>query len=342
MSKFVRGLAALALLTLSATAFAFVRSTTNSGQAPQPPLGLWWRSRQIAFQVNASAFTGSGCDSPAAAATAVRDSFPAWMNATRSGQTAACTDFKFGDCGDTTRADLGFNSENPETNVNLVVFRKGNCSALSDSICHPADPNDLGPCIEKYNCWEDEDRSHSFDAIALTTVQFLQATGEILDADMELNGWNGSLASPTGRYFTCASPELGIAVPCDRSFGDANCIQFDIRNTVTHEVGHVLGLDHVCLTSTDCPAGGSVMAPTAQPGDTDKRTLKPDDISAVCTIYPAGGPTVTTSSSTPTVAASSPQACPTGAKSGCSTGGAGALSLLGLGLFFLRRGRGLR
>jgi len=333
LSRLTRCLAALALLSTGSAALAFLRSTSDSGQA------LWWRPRQIAFQVNANAFTGTGCDGPAAAAAAVRESLPAWMSAAQSGQTA-CTDFKFGDCGDTTRADLGLDLENRHNSVNLVVFRKGNCSAISDSICHPADPNELGPCVEKYNCWEDGDREHSADAIALTTVQHVVSTGEIVDADMELNGWNGSLAAPTGFYFTCASPGAGITVPCP-SFGASNCIQYDVRSTVTHEAGHMLGLDHVCRTSRtpgsgDCPAGGSVMAPTAEPGDTDKRTLRQDDVSGVCTIYPTGGPTLTSSGN---AAVSSPQACPSGEKSGCSSGGASTMSLLGLGVFLLRRSR---
>jgi hypothetical protein len=336
MTKLARGLAALALLTVGSAAFAFVRTTAGSGQV------LWWRPRQIAFQVNASAFTGSGCDGASGAATAVRESFPAWMNAASAGQ-AVCTDFAFGDCGDTTRTDLGFDPGNRQNSVNLVVFRKGNCSAIGDSICHPADPNELGPCVEKYNCWEDGDPDHSADAIALTTVQFVVSTGEILDADMELNGWNGSLAASTGFYFTCASPGLGITVPCP-SVGATDCIQFDVRNTVTHEAGHMLGLDHVCVTSTTpgptCPAGGSVMEPNAREGEIDKRTLRADDVSGVCTIYPAGGPTPTSSGN---VAASAPQACPSGANSdGCSSTGAGSLSLFGLGLALLgRRGRAL-
>lgn len=346
MTRLLRAAASLFLLTAATTSFAFVRSTTRTDQPPQPPLDLWWRPRQIVFQVNASGYTGAGCSGAAEAAAQIRASLPAWMNATRAGQTQACTDFKFNDCGDTTRTDLGFDRNNPSTNVNLIVIRKGNCSAVSDSICHVS-VVDLDPCIEKYNCWEDADTQGHADprTLALTTVTFDQNSGEIFDADMELNGWNGSLTAPTGEYFTCAPPGSGT---CVNPFGDASCIQFDVSNTATHEAGHMLGLDHSLDTT-------ATMAATASPGATDKRTLAADDINGVCSIYPVGAPTVLASGASPnggtatgTMAIASPQACPSGSPSsssnggGCSAGGGGIASLIALALWRRRArvGRG--
>lgn len=61
---------------------------------------------------------------------------------------------------------------------------------------------------------------------------------------------------------------------------DEEAISTDLENTLTHEIGHVLGLDH----SHDPSA---CMYATAVRGETLKRTLGEDDISAVQWLYPA-------------------------------------------------------
>jgi hypothetical protein len=55
--------------------------------------------------------------------------------------------------------------------------------------------------------------------------------------------------------------------------------KFDIQSVLTHEVGHLLGLDHSALVS-------SVMAPFAAPSQLHQRTLAYDDIAGVTEIYP--------------------------------------------------------
>ena len=99
--------------------------------------------------------------------------------------------------------------------------------------------------------------THDLGAIAITTVTFESNEGRLLDADVELNDANFA--------FTAC---------------DACDIHFDLENTLTHELGHVLGLDH----STD---GEATMFPSAPEADTSKRSLGDDDIAAICTVYPA-------------------------------------------------------
>ncbi len=337
MSPLLRALAALAVLAVTAPAHAFVRSTTVKDN-PGAGGALWWRPRVITFVLNATAYDG-GCASPAAAASAARASFPAWMNATQAGGAQPCTDFRFHDCGDTSTTALG------NDGVNLVVFRSGRCiDHASDPVCTASD---LGACVEKYNCWAHDNSIGSGGILALTTVTFNATTGEMFDADMELHSWDGNLTNPTGFYFTCAS-----SPQCTTTYGGVNCAAFDIQNTVTHEAGHMLGLDHICDSSSvapfarQCPTPVPTMAPTATLGDIDKRTLAPDDIDGVCSIYPAGGPTLMATASpsgdnpTTTVAVSDPQACPAAKSSGgCSSVGGGGLALLALALAFWRRSR---
>ena len=65
---------------------------------------------------------------------------------------------------------------------------------------------------------------HAQGALAITTVTFESRGGRILDADIEVDDANFT--------FTACDPGPGCAV------------HFDLKNTLTHEAGHVLGLDH--------------------------------------------------------------------------------------------------
>ena len=81
--------------------------------------------------------------------------------------------------------------------------------------------------------------------------------GQIIDADIELNGG----------YF-----RLSVGDPVARR-------GFDLLNTLTHEVGHVLGFDHSFVEE-------ATMFEDALPGATDKRDLHEDDIQGLCDVYP--------------------------------------------------------
>ena len=94
------------------------------------------------------------------------------------------------------------------------------------------------------------------DVIAFTTVIFDLNSGKIFDADMELNDWT-----------------FDFTVDPSRS-------TYDVQNTVTHELGHVLGMDH----SKDHTA---TMYYSANPGDINKRTLAQDDTNGLCYLYGA-------------------------------------------------------
>jgi hypothetical protein len=148
-------------------------------------------------------------------------------------------------------------------------------------------------------------------ALAITTVFALQDSGQIKDADVELNAVEG------GRFkWGDLVANIGTGVHVE-----------DLQNTLTHEFGHLLGLDHNCFLSgtsrhgvdntgapvPDCDhASAQIQAATmfaaVAPGDVERRSLTDDDIAGVCAIYPAA--TATSCSDTSD-----------GLASGCSFGG---------------------
>jgi hypothetical protein len=97
--------------------------------------------------------------------------------------------------------------------------------------------------------------------LALTTSVYRTRTGEILDSDIDINGES---------FFWTTTDEVGMVVN-------------DVQNTVTHELGHLLGFAHVA----DADA---TMYGESPPGELDKRDLGGDDIAAICTVYPAMAP----------------------------------------------------
>jgi hypothetical protein len=184
---------------------------------------------------------------------------------------------------------------------------------------------------------------YAAEALAITSVFVNKTNGRIIDGDIEVNARN--------------------FIWTDLDLDPAGTGKQDLQNALTHEMGHLIGLDHTCYTPSvdadgnlvprpndnlgnpvpDCDAAPlavqqTTMFASAIPGDTAKRTLAPDDIQGVCDIYPV---------------ASDPMVCPVKddppPKQGCSigpgAGGGAGVALAALGALVLaarrRRGRGV-
>ena len=203
---------------------------------------------------------------------------------------------------------------------NLVIFRHESwCKLTENGSCDPA-------------------ISYDAAALALTSVSASTSTGNIRDADIEVNAYNF----------------LWADLVTHSELRGAGMSYHDLQNAVTHEMGHLIGLDHTCffdppapLDSTGTPipdcmdASPAILAttmfPSANPGDIDKRTLAPDDQMAVCDIYPASqDPMMCTAPGMPKKGGCSyaAAAAPTG------TAGLGALIAAALLIARARRRRG--
>ncbi len=127
-------------------------------------------------------------------------------------------------------------------------------NASCDQIGYNEDTGNMNLLIFRNFDWS-VDMDHDASAIALTTTSWDDLSGRMLDADIEFNAENFVFGT------------------------DGDPYKADVQNTATHEIGHMLGLDHTHVA-------GATMNPTAGTGDLDKRTLAQDDIDGLCKLYP--------------------------------------------------------
>jgi len=153
-----------------------------------------------------------------------------------------------------------------------------------------------------------EARCYDRSALAITTVFQLKNSGEILEADIEVNAVNYTWADFVSQ-----------PVP-------ASLKSHDFQGAITHEFGHVLGLEHTCYQPAYLADGTPVPRPVDNTGSpvpdcssdnppsiTDAtmyvsvnspmtelglRTLSPDDVQGVCDIYPFSPSFVCTAAAT--------------------------------------------
>jgi MYXO-CTERM domain-containing protein len=177
---------------------------------------------------------------------------------------------------------------NPCTYLDLVV------SVSTDPTPVPANDNRNTLIFHSVNwCQLAPDGSCEIDydssALAVTTDTANKNSGQIYDSDIEINALD--------YHWADVDPDGGPT-----SF-------MDLQNALTHEMGHLIGLDHTCYDPSSgaaqpyddagqpvpvCPGSLTVQAttmyPSADPGDTQKRTLAPDDQAGLCGIYPIDDP----------------------------------------------------
>jgi len=260
----------LLLFFLPAHGEAYERQSVDG----KPGVYLFWQNRNITYWVNRA---GS-------ADVSLQETLGAIKRATFSWAGPSCTDisFHFGGLETAQKTNLTIAESEPPDKKNLIIWH--------ESHWPPQDATD--PAITE-------------QMAAVTTLIYDASTGVIIDADIDLNGYN---------FFWTTSD-------------DGTKAATDIENTMTHELGHLLGLAH-------SPEPKATMFGNTSQGELDKRSLEQDDTSGVCFIYPFDDTT--------------PQGGGQGTvkvdvQGGCAVGGAariGGLTPLALLLLLARRRRG--
>lgn len=231
-------LAALcALLGVSAAASeaqAFCRSSTcrSSGGkecetdddgCPVTGAKLFWPSSCVSYAVNR---LGTESLDPTDTRDVIRKCFQSWSDVP---------------CPDGGNASMTFQERDPVS-------------------CKKSEYNKAGPNLNVVLFQDADWKYRGIDGtLAKTSVTFNEVTGEIYDADIEVNA---------------AFNEVTIT-------DEPRKVQYDLQSILTHEVGHFIGIAH----SSDQNA---VMFASYNPGSTSLRRLSPDDVQAVCAAYPPG------------------------------------------------------
>lgn len=231
----ISSLVALGLLIWSDQALAFCRSTTcrSTGKkqcetdedgCPTEGAKLFWPSSCISYATNR---LGTEDLDPEETRAVIKKTFLAWSDV---------------ECADGSIARMTFQERDPVR-------------------CKKSQYNKTGANLNVVLFQDNDWKYRGIDGtLAKTSVTYNDDTGEIYDADIEVNTANNTVTISDEK------------------------IEYDLQAIFTHEVGHFIGIAH-------SPNPSAVMFASYSPGSTIQRTLHPDDIEAVCAIYPANSET---------------------------------------------------
>jgi Matrixin len=209
-------------------------------QPSAKPLPVWWRNACVGYDIQQDA---SSQVPYATAAQMFAAAFTKWTttvcpdSSADAGAAPSRVSIDVRDLGPVACGEVQYNSN--QGNQHVIIFHD--------------------------DVWPHNDANNT---LGLTTVTYDPDTGEIYDADMEINA-----TVP----LTLTDP-----VPADG---------YDFQSIITHECGHFLGMAH----SGDDRA--TMFAHYAQ-GSTYMRVLTDDDVSGICSIYLPDGDRVVDPSAT--------------------------------------------
>jgi hypothetical protein len=158
----------------------------------------------------------------------------------------------------------------------------GLISGLSLSITETASTSDEPSSSDRLNTikwvdsgWSGLSFSPPSNALAVTILSFNSSSGKISDADIYFNADNFNWAV--------------VDDPSESS-------HMDVQNVATHEIGHVLGLDHssVSIFESDTDLAEATMYYASAAGETLRRSLNGDDTDGAKNLYQTSIPAAAT------------------------------------------------
>jgi len=191
---------------------------------PIQPLPVWWSNACVSYDIQENASRQVPYET---AVQSFATAFSKWTSVTCAGTTDA---------------------------VSISVTNLGPVEC--DLVQYNSDQGNQHVIIFHDDHWPYDDPNNT---LGLTTITFDPDTGEIYDADMEIN---------STQPLTVSGP-----LPADG---------YDFMSIITHETGHFFGMAH---------SGDDLATMFAHyiPGTTTMRTLTTDDMTGICSIYPPDG-----------------------------------------------------
>ena len=202
---------------------------------PRRVLPVYWANTCVSYDINQNA---SAQVPYATAAQEFAAAFSKWTGTI---------------CG-TTGGDASSESDGGAGKVSIEVRDLGPVSC--DALTYNTNEGNQNVIIFHDDVWPYTDANNT---LGLTTITYDPDTGELDDADMEINA----------------------TVPLTVS-GAVSAGGYDFQSIITHETGHFFGMAH-STADTD------TMFAHYTPGSTEMRLLKPDDMAGLCSIYPPDG-----------------------------------------------------
>lgn len=239
---------AVSTVIVAGNAEAFCRSSTCKGKdckldedgCPADGKKLFWDTSCVGFNFDVQTYSGDGEKlyskklDPVKASGAIRKAFYEWSSIECPDGSGAA-DMRFVELEEVSCRRSEYNSKGP--NVNVVLFQ-----------------DDL---------WKYRGEDNT---LAKTTVTFDPNTGQILDADIEINA---------------AINPVTVVDPKDGEDGFDPRVKYDLQSLMTHEIGHFLGIAH-------SPYPDATMFASYTQGTVDLRSISDDDREAICAAYPPG------------------------------------------------------